>query len=180
MKKRILLGVCAGAAIYKICYLVRVLLKNDFELKVVMTKDATKLLSPMLFEALGVEVEVDLFQKEKPLLHIKLAEWPNLVLVAPATLNTLSKLCAGIADNLLLTIIFALPSKIPVVFCPSMNENMWKHPLFQENLKRLKEVKNYKVIEPQKGVLASGKIGKGRMPEPEDILKEIKKILSQK
>ncbi len=178
MKKRILLGVCAGVAVYKICYLVRLLLKKGFELKIIMTKSATKLLSPLLFESLGAEVEIELFQKEKPLLHIQLAQWPDLVVIAPATLNTLSKLSVGIADNLLLTTLFSLPSKKPVLFFPSMNENMWKHPLFQGNLKKLKKIKNYKIIEPKKGILASGKIGKGRMPEPEEIFKEIEKVFS--
>jgi len=178
--KKILIGITGGAAIYKICLLVRLFKRNEAEIRLIMTESATKLISPFLFESLiGSSVYTSMFQpiSRGKIEHIELAQWADIFLIAPATANTIGKLANGIADNLLTTVFLALPEKTPVIIVPAMESNMWESVFLQENVKKLKKRKNLKIIQPKEGLLASGKAGKGRMAEPEEIFKVVKEIL---
>lgn len=179
--KNILIGVCGGIAAYKTCELIRLLVKNGFNAKVMMTEAATKFVTPLTFQTLSRNpVYMDMFQilKEENTQHISLAQWANLCVLAPLSANTLSKIATGISDNLLTTVICALPQKTKVVLAPAMNENMWKNPIVQENVEKLKSLKKYLFLQPQKGELACGIYGEGRMPEPKDIYKRITQALT--
>jgi len=175
-KKNILIGITGGIAAYKTCELVRLLVKGGYEVKVVMTQAAAQFVTPLTFQTLSRNpVYVGMFDlaKEENIRHISLADWADLAVVAPASANTLSKIAHGICDNLLTGIICALPPKTKVIFAPAMNENMWNNPLFQENIKILKHIKNYKLLDVGKGELACGITGCGRMSEPKDIFAAI-------
>jgi len=180
--KKILIGVTGGIAIYKICALARLFLKNGAQVKVVMTENATKFISPMTFQTLtGFPTYVSMFPPTDPnaLDHINLARWADVFILAPATANTIGKIANGIGDNLLTTVILALPEKTPLVIAPAMNVNMWENVFTQENIKKLGKRKNCYIIGPTIGLLAEGIKGKGRMVEPEEIFKITKKILSK-
>jgi len=175
-KKNILIGVTGGIAAYKSCELVRLLVKGGYEVKVVMTEAATRFVTPLTFQTLSRNpVYVGMFDlaSEENIKHISLADWADLAVVAPASANTLSKIACGICDNLLTSVVCALPSKTKVIFAPAMNANMWNNPLIQENIKILKQIKNYKVLEVGQGELACGITGCGRMSEPKDIFAAI-------
>ncbi len=174
--KNILLGICGGIAAYKTCELARLLVKGGFCVKVIMTEAATKFVSPLTFQELSRNpVYLDMFSllKEETIKHISLAEWANLCVVAPLSANTLSKLAQGICDNLLTTVICALSLKVKVLLCPAMNENMWNNPVIQENAKKLSALKKYAILPPEKGELACGAYGEGRMPEPKVIFDNV-------
>lgn len=181
--KKLIVGVTSGIAIYKICSLVRLFLRNEARVKVVMTENATKLISPLVFQALiRSPVYVSMFESVKPitaesLKHISLSEWADIFILAPATAATIGKIANGIADNLLVTTILALPQTTPLIVAPAMDENMWENVFVQENIKKLKKRKNLKIIIPKEGLLASGKKGRGRMAEPKEIFKVVKNLL---
>ena len=180
MKKNIILGVTAGVAIYKACSLLRMLQRQGYSIKVVMTPSATKLISPCLFESLSSDkVYVEMFQEAEnySIEHISLAKWADLVLVAPASANTIAKLATGVCDNLLTTLILALPRTTPVAVAAAMNTNMWENPVTQKNIKTLGKLKNYKLILPVKGCLACGDKGVGALASLEDIIKKVKGCL---
>jgi phosphopantothenoylcysteine decarboxylase/phosphopantothenate--cysteine ligase len=175
-KKNILVAVCGGIAAYKACELVRSLVKAKYEVKVVMTQAAAEFVTPLTFQTLARNpVYTGMFDlsKEENIRHISLADWADLAVIAPASANTLSKIAHGICDNLLTSVICALPQKTKVIFAPAMNEQMWNNPLIQENVKILKRIKNYKVLNVGKGELACGITGCGRMSEPKDIFAAI-------
>ncbi len=179
--KNILIGVCAGIASYKVCYLVRKLIKQGHSVKVMMTPAAAEFIRPILFKELtGEPVYQEMFlsygQKTQ---HIKLSEWTDLAVVAPLTANTLSKLALGICDNLLTTVICALGSQKPLLLVPSMNQRMWQNKIIKNNLGILRKIKNYEIILPEKGELACGSEGVGRMAEPEKIYQKIKILLKK-
>jgi len=179
MRKNIVVGVCAGISSYKSCYLVSLLRKENFSVKVVMTPNALHFVTPLVFETLSANpVYVDMFEREH-LTHISLAEWCDLGVIAPLTANTLSKIALGISDNLLTTFICALPPHKRIILVPAMNENMWKNSIIQKNLKELKRLKRFVILEPKRGRLACRKHGVGRMAEPEEILAKIKAILKE-
>ncbi len=180
MKKNILLGVCAGISSYKTCELIRLLVKGGFSVKVIMTESATKFVAPLVFQALSANmVYLDMFAlaQEENIKHIELAAWANLCVVAPLTANTLSKIANGYCDNLLTTVICALPHGKKVIFAPAMNANMWKNPIIEENVSKLKKLKKYIFLNPASGLLACGDYGEGKMPEPEEIYGKIKSVL---
>jgi len=180
MKKNILVGVCAGISSYKTCELVRFLVKDGFSVKVLMTESATKFVTPLVFQALSANmVYLDMFApaKEENIKHIELTEWADICVVAPLTANTLSKIANGICDNLLTTVICALPSSKKIIFAPAMNTNMWQNPIIQENADKLKKLKKYIFLNPATGLLACGDYGQGRMCSPEEIYKKIKAVL---
>ncbi|MFA7677285.1 MAG: flavoprotein [Candidatus Omnitrophota bacterium] len=171
--KNIIVGVSGGIAAYKTCELVRLLVKESFSVKVVMTENATKFIGPLVFKELSMNpVYYDMFAPAKDMLieHVSLAQWADLCVVAPCSANTLSKISSGICDNLLTTLICALKQKTKVLLVPAMNECMWQNPLIQENVKKLKSFKKYILMNPAEGELACGICGQGRMPEPENIL----------
>jgi len=179
-KKKILLCATGGIAVYKSAELLRELFKRGADIRVAMTKNACKFVAPLTFETLsGHPVSTDLFalteQAEIP--HIALASWPDLIVVVPATANIIGKAAAGIADDLVSTIILA--TKKPVLFCPAMNVNMYENAAVQKNLAGLASM-GYLVMAPGYGQLACRTEGKGRLPEPIDIAEEIEYLLAGK
>ena len=173
MSRKILLGVTGSIAAYKACELVRLFVKNGDEVTVVMTDAATKFVSPLSFQTLSRNpVFVDQFAPPvswKPE-HISLAEAADLVVVAPATANTIAKMRYGIADNLLSAVLLA--TRAPTVVAPAMNTGMWESAVTQENIAAL-AARGVVVVEPDYGELACGVKGKGRMMEPEAIINAI-------
>ena len=167
--KKILLGVTGSIAAYKACELIRLFVKNGDEVTVVMTKAATEFVAPLTFQTLSRNpVFVDQFAPPvswKPE-HISLAEAADLVVVAPATANTIAKMRYGLADNLLTATLLA--TRAPIAIAPAMNTGMWESPVTQENIEALRQ-RGVLVIEPGDGELACGVKGKGRMMEPEKI-----------
>jgi phosphopantothenoylcysteine decarboxylase/phosphopantothenate--cysteine ligase len=168
--KKIALGICSSISIYKACEIIRGFQKADIEVRVIMTKNATSLVSPRLFSALtGRRVIIDLFEDEIPdeIAHVELAREVSLLLVAPATANMIGKFASGIADDFLST--FHLAAKCPVLIAPAMNEAMYLHKQTQSNIKRLKGM-GVRFVEPEKGYLACKEQGWGRLAPVERIV----------
>ncbi len=178
--KKIIVGVTGSIAAYKACELVRNLVKKDAEVQVVMTKNASRFITPLTLQTLsGNRVADDAFdlEWESKIGHIHLADTTDLIVVAPASASFIGKLANGITDNLLTTVIVA--SKAKVIICPAMNVNMYGNTLVSENIEKLKKA-GYLVVEPYEGDLACGWEGKGRLADIEDISLEIEKELSPK
>lgn len=178
--KNIVLGVSGGIAAYKSAELLRLIRKQDANVKVIMTKNSTAFVGPLTFEALsGNPVCSDLFESggNASIKHIEWAKEADAVVVAPATANLIGKLAGGIADDALST--FLLAVTCPVMICPSMNTNMYQKASIQRNMNILKK-DGYFVVEPQEGELACGTTGPGRLPEPEDILDRLMYCLAPK
>ncbi|MGN7939935.1 bifunctional phosphopantothenoylcysteine decarboxylase/phosphopantothenate--cysteine ligase CoaBC [Virgibacillus sp. 6R] len=168
--KKILLCVSGGIAVYKAVALTSKLVQAGAEVRVIMTKSAMEFVTPLTFQTLSRnEVYFDTFDEKNPqvIAHIDLADWADLVLVAPATANTIGKLANGIADNMLTTTLMA--TKATVWIAPAMNVHMYEHPAVQENIQTLYQF-GYRFIEPSEGFLACGYVGKGRLEEPEKIV----------
>lgn len=168
--KHIVVGVTGGIAAYKAVELVSRLCKAGAVVKVVMTKNATKLVSPLVFGEISKHpVSVDMFEDihDWNVEHIAYAIWADAYVVAPATANILAKMAHGIADDMLSTQLLATTA--PVFVCPAMNSNMYGHPTVQENLSILRG-RGVHVLEPDSGLLACGVEGKGRLPEPQKIM----------
>ncbi|HZH60654.1 MAG TPA: bifunctional phosphopantothenoylcysteine decarboxylase/phosphopantothenate--cysteine ligase CoaBC [Metabacillus sp.] len=168
--KKILLCVSGGIAVYKAAALTSKLVQAGAEVKVIMSDSAMEFVSPLTFQALSRnDVFFDTFDEKnsKVIAHIDLADWADLVLVAPATANVIGKLANGIADNMLTTTLLATTAKVWIA--PAMNVHMYNHPAVQKNIKTLYEY-GYEFIEPSEGFLACGYVGKGRLEEPEKIL----------
>ncbi len=164
--KKILIGVTGSIAAYKSILLVRLLVKAGAEVKVVMTPAAKDFVSPLTLSTLSKNpVLTDLFSDESWSNHVLLGRWADLMLIAPLSCNTLGKMANGLCDNLLLATY--LSATCPVVVAPAMDEDMWHHPTTRINLQKLESFGN-KVIPVEKGELASGLYGDGRMAEPED------------
>lgn len=177
--KHIILGVTGSIAAYKAASLVRLLVKEGAEVKVVMTELAKQFITPLTMATLSKHpVMVEFYNPENGdwHSHVDMGLWADLYLIAPATANTLGKMAHGIADNLLLTTY--LSAKCPVMVAPAMDLDMYRHPATQQNLHILKGYGNI-VIEPAAGELASGLVGKGRMAEPEEILAFIQNYFAQ-
>ena len=167
--KHILLGITGGIAAYKAAALCRLLVKAGAEVQVVMTPLAKQFITPLTMATLSRRpILVEFFDPENGAWnsHVKLGEWADLMLIAPATANTIAKMSHGIADNLLLT--SYLSARCPVVAAPAMDLDMYAHAATQENLSTLRR-RGVAIIEPGSGFLASGLEGKGRMAEPEEI-----------
>ncbi|MCH1623836.1 bifunctional phosphopantothenoylcysteine decarboxylase/phosphopantothenate--cysteine ligase CoaBC [Fredinandcohnia quinoae] len=168
--KRILLCVTGGIAVYKAAALTSKLTQAGAEVRVIMSESAMKFVDPLTFKALSRnEVYFDTFDEKDPsvIAHIDLADWADLIMIAPATANTIAKLANGIADNMITTTLLA--STAPVWIAPAMNVHMYDHPAVKKNIKTLASY-GYKFIEPQEGYLACGYVGKGRLEEPEKIV----------
>lgn len=177
--KNIVLGVSGGIAVYKACALTSKLVQKGANVKVVMTKGATQFVQPLTFQAISRNpVYIDAFDEKNPknIAHIDLADWANLVILAPATAHLLGKVANGLADDMLTTILLA--TQAPVYVAPAMNVHMYDHPAVKQNLKTL-ESYGYRFIEPGDGYLACGYVGKGRLEEPENIIAVIEKVESQ-
>jgi len=174
--KRITLGVCGGIAAYKAAELVRLLVKEEALVRVIMTDNAGYFVGPMTFEALSQQkVCRTLFETsdEAAIQHIHWAQESDAVVIAPATANIIGKLAGGIADDALSTFMLAVTS--PVLICPAMNTNMYQSRQVQHNLERLKSYA-YRVLEPGSGELACGTVGPGRLPEPAIILDAVRAL----
>ncbi|EZP77985.1 phosphopantothenoylcysteine decarboxylase/phosphopantothenate/cysteine ligase [Parageobacillus genomosp. 1] len=176
--KNILLCVTGGIAAYKAAALTSQLTQRGANVKVMMSEGACQFITPLTFQALSRnEVYVDTFAEKNPavIAHIDLADWADLVLVAPATANTIGKLANGIADNMITTTLLA--TKAPVWIAPAMNVHMYEHPAVQANIETLYRF-GYRFIEPSEGYLACGYVGKGRLEEPEKIIENIENYFS--
>ncbi len=177
--KKVLVGLTGGIACYKVPYLVRDLHRAEAETRVVMTKAATRFITPLTLEAVSnYPVAVEMFPENEfvSTRHIGLGEWPDVVIVAPATANFIGKIASGISDDLLTTVICACQK--PVMIAPAMNPGMWAHPATQKNVAFLKEI-GYQILGPGVGDMACDHIGEGRMLEPEELFEAIKTFLGK-
>ena len=176
----IVLGVTGGIACYKAVELVRLLVKADYRVQVIMTRGAMEFVTPLTFQTLsGKPVATDTFNltQESEIGHINLADSADLFVIAPATANVIGKIANGIADDLLTTVVMA--TQAPVLIAPAMNIHMYENPIVQENLRKLRRV-GYHVMEPAEGFLACGYEGKGRLPDAEKIAEAIGNLLKKK
>lgn len=177
--KRILLGITGGIAAYKTTFLTRLLIKAGAEVRIVMTESAGQFVSPLTLATLSRhEVLSDFVREEDGATdwnnHVELALWADLMLIAPATANTLSKMASGAADNLLLACY--LSAKCPVFFAPAMDLDMYKHPTTRASFEKLGSF-GHTMIPATSGELASGLEGEGRMAEPEEIVRHLEESL---
>ncbi len=178
--KHIILGITGSIAAYKAASLVRLLVREGAEVQVVMTPLAKEFITPLTVATLSRHpILVGFYNPENGdwNSHVDLGMWADLMLIAPATANTLGKMVSGVADNLLITTY--LSAKCPVFVAPAMDLDMYRHPATQRNLNVLRSYGN-RIIEPEEGELASGLIGKGRMEEPEEIVRRLKQFFAEK
>lgn len=169
----IVLAITGGIAAYKSAIFARLLVKAGFDVRVIMTTGAQAFITPLTLQALtGNEVHISLLdeQAEAGMGHIELAKWADLIVIAPASANTLARLAMGMADDLLTTV--CLATTAPVIIAPAMNQQMWAHPAVNLNVQTLRDM-NYQIIAPASGEQACGDVGAGRLPEPEDLLAEV-------
>ena len=170
--KNILVGVTGGIAAFKSASIVSLLKKKGYNVKVVMTENATNIIGPLTLETLSKNrVYVDMWDKTPhyEVEHISLADWADIVLIAPATYNIIGKVANGIADDMLSTILSAVSLRKPVFFALAMNVNMYENPILNENIDKLKTY-GYRFIDTNEGLLACNYEAKGRMKEPEEIV----------
>src|SRR3954470_25043129 len=180
---RIVLGVTGGIAAYKAAEIARSLIKNGHEVQAVLTRAAEEFIRPLTFASLtGRKVISDIFSAASPeatlsssVEHIGVAQEHDLLLVAPATANTLAKFAHGLADDFLSTLYLAFTG--PVVLAPAMNNNMWAHPATQSNVEMLRK-RGHRFVDPDSGYLACGTIGPGRLAEPDRIAEAVFEALN--
>lgn len=168
--KKIILGICGSIAAYKAAALTRLLVKAGAEVQVVMTPDAVEFITPLTLSTLSNKPVLTAYFDKKTGTwnhHVQLGLWADLLLIAPASANTIAKLANGLCDNLLCAIY--LSAKCPVYFAPAMDLDMWAHPSTQNNVSKLQDYGNF-LIQPGTGELASGLVGEGRLAEPEEII----------
>jgi phosphopantothenoylcysteine decarboxylase/phosphopantothenate--cysteine ligase len=166
---RLLLGICGGIAAYKAAELARLLIKAGAEVRVVMTANACQFITPLTLQAIThypVATQLLNTESEAAMPHIELARWPEQIIIAPASANTLANISYGFANDLLSTL--CLASNAPIIVAPAMNQAMWLNPATQDNMARLKN-RGVRIIEPDSGIQACGEIGPGRLAEPEHI-----------
>lgn len=178
--KHILIGVTGGIAAYKTATIIRLLVKDGADVKVIMTNHAKEFITPLTLATLSKNpVLTEFFNPVNGdwNSHVDLGLWADVFLIAPATANTIAKMATGVADNLLLTTYLSV--RCPVFIAPSMDVDMLNHPATIINIETLKAFGN-SILEPVSGELASGLSGKGRMAEPEDIVKEITGFFTKK
>ncbi|MBQ8366262.1 MAG: bifunctional phosphopantothenoylcysteine decarboxylase/phosphopantothenate--cysteine ligase CoaBC [Alistipes sp.] len=178
--KHIILGITGSIAAYKAAMLCRLLVKEGAEVRVVMTPLAKQFITPLTMATLSKHpILVEFFNPENGEWnsHVSLGEWADLLLVAPATANTMAKMVTGVADNLLLTTYLSARSKVAIA--PAMDLDMYAHVTTQHNIAILRE-RGVAIIEPAAGELASGLVGKGRMAEPEDIVEQVKALFVER
>ncbi|MGL5506380.1 MAG: bifunctional phosphopantothenoylcysteine decarboxylase/phosphopantothenate--cysteine ligase CoaBC, partial [Paraclostridium sp.] len=175
--KTVVIGVCGGIAVYKVCDVVSKLRKEGVNVHVIMTKSATEFVAPLTFQTLSQNYVVEnMFESPKTwdVEHISLAKKADVFLLAPATANVIGKVANGISDDMLTTTIMATTGK--VIIAPAMNTNMYQNPIVQRNIQTLKDL-NYKFIEPESGRLACGDIGAGKLASPDTIFKNVMELL---
>jgi len=177
--KKILLGITGGIAAYKSAVLVRELIKQGAAVRVMMTEAASRFVTPLTFETLSdYPVAMDMFDSHRTssTWHIEWARWPDVIIICPATANTIAKVAHGVADNMVTTILMA--AKTPIIFCPAMNCEMYKNRFYQHNEQLLRENGHF-VIAPEEGELACGEKGVGRLADLNDIVSETYWVLNQ-
>jgi len=175
----VLLGVTGGVAAYKAVELASKLTAAGADVKTVMTANACELVGPKSFEAVtgsGVFTNLWSCTEEFRIGHVSLADWAEVIVVAPATANIIAKIANGICDDLLSTLLCA-GFKKPVLLAPAMNNNMWENPAVKRNVKTVRD-RNFEIIGPVRGRLACGTEATGRMSEPQDILERIARLTS--
>lgn len=178
--KKILIGVTASIAAYKIASLVRLLVKSGAEVQIIMTEEAKAFITPLTLSTLSKKPVYSDFIKNdlgEWTNHVELGLWADLLLIAPASANTIAKMANGLCDNLLLATY--LSAKCPVLVAPAMDLDMYKHPATKKNLQTLHSFQNI-VMEARHGELASGLVGEGRMAEPEELMEELQNFFSKK
>ncbi|MBQ3669776.1 MAG: bifunctional phosphopantothenoylcysteine decarboxylase/phosphopantothenate--cysteine ligase CoaBC [Clostridia bacterium] len=176
--KHIVLGVTGGIAAYKACELVRLFVKQGAEVRVMMSANAARFVTPATFETLtGNRVASDTFEHSWEIEHISLAKFADLCVIAPATANIIAKMASGIADDIVSTSLLAMPCKVLVA--PAMNTVMWRNAATQANVRTLFN-RGISFVGPGKGALACGDSDDGRMSEPEEILEAAEKLLNPK
>ncbi|MDI3299090.1 MAG: flavoprotein [Bacillota bacterium] len=178
--RRVLLGVTGGIAAYKTPTLVRRLREEGAEVEVILTRGAAEFVTPLALETVaGRPVRQALLGpgREPALEHLRLARWAELVLVAPATAHFLAKAAAGLADDLLDTVLLAAFPAAPLLVAPAMNSRMWSHPITRRNVALLREL-GVRFVGPETGRLAEEESGVGRMSEPERIVEEVVRLLA--
>ena len=178
VNKKILFVICGGISAYKSLELIRLFKKNNAEIKTILTKSAKEFVTPLSITSLSQgKVYDDLFsvQNETEMDHISLSRWADVIVVAPATANTIAKLSQGLTDDLASTVILA--SNKQVFLVPAMNVRMWEHQSTYENVQKLKTY-GYKLIGPIIGDMACGEYGEGKMEDPNKIFNEIFKFLN--
>ncbi len=178
--KKILIGITASIAAYKIPFLIRLLKKSEAEVRILLTPFAKEFVTPLTLATLSENAVLHEFHKRDDgswFSHVNLGLWADLFLVAPLSANTMGKMAHGIADNLLLTTV--LSARCPIFFAPAMDLDMYHHPTTRENVNKLQSL-GYRLIEPVEGELASGLKGMGRLEEPEMIFEIIKEHFEKK
>lgn len=175
--KNITIAITGGVAIYKTLSLIRILKKNDYDVRCVMTDSACKLISPQLFASVsGNYVRTKMFSDDAyQIEHIDLSRWSDLVMVVPATANIIGKMANGIADDLVSTMLMASDKRIMIA--PAMNVEMWKNKAVQRNLEQLRQ-DGIIIIEPGSGLLACGVTGPGKLEKPEKIFEKIEEFFN--
>ncbi|MBN2226290.1 MAG: bifunctional phosphopantothenoylcysteine decarboxylase/phosphopantothenate--cysteine ligase CoaBC [candidate division Zixibacteria bacterium] len=177
---KITVGLTGGIAAYKTPFLIRLLKKDEAEVRAIMTRNAEKFITALTIETVSQNpVPIDMFPQDRFVgtHHIDMAGWPDLFVIAPTTANFIGKVASGICDDLLTTVICA--TNKPVMICPAMNSNMYLNPITQGNIDKLVKL-GYHVISPGEGELACETVGPGRMAEPEDIFKAVTALLQKK
>jgi phosphopantothenoylcysteine decarboxylase/phosphopantothenate--cysteine ligase len=175
--RRVVLGITGGIAAYKGAELTRLLTKAGARVQVVMTEAATRFITPLTLQALsGAPVAHDLFDpvSEAEIGHVRIADEADLVVIAPATADAIARMAAGMGNDLLTAVVLA--TRAPVLLAPAMNVNMWQHPLVQANLARLIATGRVHTVGPDRGALACGWIGEGRLIEPSEIVAEVVRL----
>jgi len=178
--KKVVVGITGGIAAYKTAEFVRLLVKGEVDIHVVMTENAQKFIAPLTFQTLsGNPVVTDPFAllEDAQIGHIALADLAELIVILPATANIIGKIAHGIADDFLSTMVMA--TKAPVLFVPSMNVNMWENKALQKNIQTLFGL-GYHLLEPGEGELACHWYGKGRLPELNEVVEKMEDLLSKK
>lgn len=171
--KKIILAVTGSIAAYKACFLLRLLKKEQADVRVLMTKSAADFVSPLTFSVLSEHPVISEFQEQQVWNnHVELGIWADIFLIAPATANTLAKMAQGICDNILLATY--LSARCPILIAPAMDVDMFLHPATQKNINQLAAF-GHTILPPETGELASGLVGVGRMMEPENIINYLKK-----
>ena len=179
MGKHIVIGISGGIAAYKTMHLIRLFKKNGHEVRVTATRNALQFVTPLTIETLSQNrLYVDMFDRNRTMEveHISMAEWADVLVVAPATANVIAKFAHGIADDALSTLFLAVTK--PVFIAPAMNNNMFGNPAVQQNLATLRE-RGCHILSPNEGFLACGTSGSGRMREPEEIFETVDEFLSE-
>lgn len=175
--KNIIIGITGGIACYKVCEIISYLVREEANVDVIMTKNATEFITPLTIETLSKnKVVIDMFEKKEHIEveHISLARKADLILVVPATANIIGKIANGIADDMLSTTIMATTSK--VIFAPAMNNEMYNNRIVQDNISKLKKY-GYEFINPIEGNLACGYKAIGKLAKKETIIESVNKTL---